>query len=273
MAATPLDQFDREIEMTFLDHIESLRWHLIRVVVAIFVFSLAAFFFNDFLFDTVFMGPAQVDFIAYKWFCTYLPGDMCVEKINFTIINTELGGQFTRHITTSVTVGLVFATPYLLYEIWRFVAPALSVQERKSATGIVFYGTFLFMLGLLFGYFLITPISVQFLGNYVVSKYIVNNVDIASYLDSVVMLSFSTALVFELPLVVYFLARAGIVTGTMMKLYRRYAIVIILFLSAIITPGSDVTSMMMLAIPFYGLYEMSIFIAKRIESRRKAQLV
>ncbi len=263
-----IDQLHDAPEMTFLDHIEALRWHLIRAAGAIVALAIIAFFFKDFIFDGIFLGPAKTSFWTYRILCQYFPESLCVHDIGFKLINTEMSGQFSMHIMTSMTTGVVLGFPYLLFELWSFIKPALSLNEQKFSRGIAFYATLLFAIGLVFGYYFVTPTSIQFLGSYRVSDQVENLINMESYLDSVVMLSFCSALVFELPMVIYFLSKAGIITPQLMRKFRKHAVLVILIISAVITPGTDITSQMVLAIPFMILYEVSILVSARVNTRR-----
>lgn len=261
-----------EAEMSFFDHLEALRWHLIRAAIAIVIFTSAAFYFYDFIFHTIIMGPSRPNFWTYRMLCKL--GDLlnkpgfCINKINVRLINTEMAGQFTLQINSALLIGVMAGFPYLLYEIWLFVKPALHEKERKAATGFVFYATFLFVLGILFGYYVITPESVNFLSGYTVSTDIENMFSVDSYLSSVATLTLATGIVFQLPILVYILSSLGILTPQFMRSGRRYAVVAILVVSAIITPTPDMLTMTIVSIPLFILYEVGIIVAGVVEKRR-----
>lgn len=263
----PLDQVEEEHEMNFLDHLEELRWHLIRSLIAIGVFSIAAFLSKDLIFHTILLGPSRTDFWTYEMLCKL--GDLvntsvlCINELPFIIQSRQMTGQFTMHITSAFVAGFVVAFPYVFWEIWRFISPGLYPKERRAARGAVFYVSFLFILGILFGYFLVTPISINFLANYKLDESIQNEFDIISYLSTVLMIIISGGLLFQLPIVVFFLTKAGIVTPQLMRTYRRHSYVVIITLSAILTPP-DVFSQILLAIPLIGLYQISIYISGRV---------
>lgn len=262
-----------ETEMSFLDHLEALRWHIVRSVVAIAVFSIIAFIFKGFFFDTIIMGPARPTFATYQFMCEMgkrfnLGDDMCMKSIGFTLINTQMAGQFMQHIMISISIGLALSFPYAAWELWRFFSPALRKNERHYARGVVFFASVLFMMGLVFGYYVITPMAVQWLGAYRLSEDIKNMITLDSYLDMVTMMSFASALVFELPMLVYFLSLAGFLTPMLMKRYRKYALVVILVIAAVLTPSPDMTSQMLLAIPFFLLYEASIFVSAMVYRKK-----
>jgi sec-independent protein translocase protein TatC len=271
----PLDQPDsyEEKEMTFLDHVEELRWNIVRCVIAIFVVTIAIFVAKDFVFDTVIFGPMKLDFWTYRKICDlswYFYGDdsICIKDIGFTVSNRDMSGQFTNHVFISFVGGLILSFPYILWEVWRFIKPALKPTERRYARGIVFYTSVLFFTGILFGYYFLTPISVNFLGTYKVSEMVPNDINLESYISFVSSLTFATGLVFELPMIVYFLSKLGLITAAFMRKYRRHAFIIIIIVAAVVTPP-DVTSQMLMTIPLYGLYELSIFIAKSVERKKE----
>lgn len=263
---------DLEVEMSFFDHIEILRWHLIRSCIAILVFVCLAFYYYDFVFDKVIMGPMRGDFWTYRMLCKlgdllHKPG-FCITSVPGKIINTEMGGQFTLQINSCLIVGIVLGFPYLLWEIWRFIKPALHDKERKAASGFVFYASFLFILGILFGYFIIAPESISFLAGYKVSDIIENNFTIDSYLSSVATLTLASGVVFQLPILVYILSTLGILTPQFMRSGRRYAIVAILVIAAVITPTPDMMTMGIVSLPLFVLYEVGIVVAGSVEKRK-----
>ncbi len=258
--------------MGFLDHLEELRWHLVRSVMAIFVFSVAAFLAKTFIFDVVILGPTRQDFWTYRMLCDLAEKlsspALCLGDIPMEIQNRQVGGQFLMHIKSSFIIGLILAFPYTFWEIWRFVKPGLRTGEKRASRGVVFVVTVLFLIGVLFGYFIVTPLSVNFLANYELSQYIKNDIDISSILAIVGMLPLACGLMFQLPVVTYMLSKAGIVTPKLMKRYRRHSIVVILVISAIITPP-DIISQLLIAFPLTLLYEISIMISRRIERKQK----
>lgn len=263
-----------EAEMSFFDHLDVLRGHLVRASIAIVVFTVLAFSYYDFIFDEIIMGPGRTDFWTYRMMCAAvekfnLGADFCVTKLNFEIINTELGGQFTLQLNSSLMIGIVLGVPYLLFEIWRFVKPALKEEERKSATGFVFWSSLLFILGLLFGYYVVSPLSVNFLTNFEVSEIINNQITIDSYFSVIATLSIGAGITFELPTIIYILSKLGIMTPQFMRSSRRYATVIILIIAAVVTPTPDLVIMLTVSLPLFLLYEVSIFISARVERNKK----
>jgi sec-independent protein translocase protein TatC len=264
-----------EAEMSFFDHLEALRWHLVRSAVAIVIFTCVAFYFYDFLFDTIIMGPSKPDFWTYRMLCRlgdWLHRDgFCVTKINISLLNTEMAGQFTLMINSALLIGITAGVPYLLWEIWRFIKPALHEKERKAARGFVLYATGLFILGVMFGYFVITPESINFLSSFTVSSKIENKFSVDSYLSSVATLTLATGVVFELPIIVYVLSSLGILNAKFMRETRRYAVVIILIIAAVVTPTPDMLTMTIVSIPLFILYEVGILVAAVVDKRRLAR--
>jgi sec-independent protein translocase protein TatC len=269
-----LDQYKDEEEeegMSFLDHLEALRWHILRGFTAVLIFTVVAFIAKDFVFGVLILGPSKVDFFTYRVLCDLgsyfgIPA-LCINDLPFTIQSRQMTGQFSMHMTSSMVVGLIAAFPYLFYEVWRFISPGLYAKERNAARGAVFFVSFLFLSGALFGYYVLTPMSINFLANYQLDPSIANEFDITSYVSTLSMLVLASAIMFQLPVVVYFLSMSGLVTSKMLKSYRRHSIVVILIVSAIITPP-DVVSQLLIAMPILVLYEVGILIAKRLEKQR-----
>jgi len=257
-------------EMTFLQHLEALRWHVVRSAIAIVSLAIIAFFQKEFIFDTLILGPKKPDFPTYRFLC-YLSEkyqlDMCFKEIKFNLISTDISGQFTMHMWVAFVTGFIIAFPYFIWEMWRFIKPALSSTEKKYSRGSVFSVSVLFLCGLLFGYYVITPMSINFLGNYQVSSDVQNQITLDSYINTVTILSLSAGLVFELPMIVYFLSKIGIITPEFMRKYRKHAMVVNLILAALITPSPDITSQMLVAIPLFLLYEISIYVSKVVVNR------
>ncbi len=256
-------------ELTFLEHLEALRWTLVRSVVAVLVGMVVAFIYKDFVFDTIILAPQRADFITYRAFCHLsvkfgLDRTLCSDSTGFTLMNTSMGGQFMVHIMVSFVVGIIAAFPYILWELWRFIKPGLASTEQRAVRGVVFFASVLFLIGVAFGYYILAPMSIQFLGTYTVSASVPNLVDLNSYISTITSLTLWTGLVFELPMVIYFLAHTGLVGPGFLRTYRRHAYVGILVVAAIITPP-DVTSQLIVSIPLIGLYELSILMAARIQ--------
>ena len=264
-------------EMSFLDHLEELRWHLIRSVLAVVIIGSVAFLMKDFIFDTVILEPKKMDFPTYKLFCdiaTYFGFDsaFCADKLPFTIQSRLMSGQFSAHIWTSIWAGFIIGFPYVLYEMWKFISPGLYEKERRNSRGFIFIASFLFFLGVLFGYYVVSPLSINFLGTYQVSSEVTNEFDLASYISTVRASVIACGVLFELPIIIFFLTKIGLVTPEIMRKYRKIALVVVLILSAVITPP-DVASQIIVAIPVLILYQVSIYISAMVlrKERRKAE--
>ena len=260
-------------QMSFLDHLEELRWHLIRSVLSILIFGVIAFMFKDFIFNTLLFGPKSTDFITYKWFCdiSQLLGQgnsFCVQEMPFRIQSRTMAGQFSAHLWTSILAGFIVAFPYVLYEVWKFISPGLNQNERNNAKGFILVASALFFIGVLFGYYIITPLSINFLGNYTVSTEVFNDFDLASYIGLLRASVLSSGLIFELPIIIYFFTRIGIVSPMFLKKNRKFALVILLSLSAIITPP-DIASQIIVCIPLFILYEISIIISRMVYKKQE----
>jgi sec-independent protein translocase protein TatC len=258
-------------EMSFVDHIEELRWHIVRSLIAVLLTSIVVFFNIEKIFDRVILGPAHTDFIAYRLLCkagrAIGTDQLCLQDINLQFQNTELSGQFMMSFSTSFMIGFIVAFPYVFWEFWRFVRPALKEQELKYARGIVFWSSLLFFFGVLFAYYVIAPFTINFFANYQLSPSFKNIITMANYYETMTDLIMGMGLVFELPVIVFFLSRVGILTPRLMRAQRRYAIVVILVLAAIITPP-DWFSIWLVAIPLIFLYEVGIGISARAEKAR-----
>lgn len=263
-------------EMSFLDHLEDLRWHLIRATLAVLVAGTAAFLAKGFIFDVLLFGPTNADFFTYDILCRLstfvgVEGGFCFEDMPFTLQSRTMGGQFSAHVWTSITAGFIIAFPYVIYEFWKFISPAMYANERNTARGFIFISSLLFFLGVLFGYYLVTPLSINFLGKYQVSEVVLNEFDIGSYISLVRSSVIACGLIFELPIIIYFLTKIGLVTPEFLRKYRKFALVIVLILSAIITPP-DILSQIIVAIPVLILYEVSIFIARIVTRNEDKKL-
>lgn len=261
-----------EAEMSFFEHLEILRWHIIRSVLAIIVFAILAFSFYDFVFDEIIMGPKNLDFWTYRMMCKLGAllsiDDFCVTKIPFNLISTELTGQFMLQINSCLLLALAMGFPYFLFEIWLFIKPALSEIERKSARGFVFYATLLFALGALFGYYIVVPLSINFLANVSLNIEIVNQITIDNYLSTIATLTIGCGIVFLLPILIFILSKLGLMTPAFLRASRSYAAVIILILAAVITPSADVVTMLTVAAPMFILYEISIMVSVNVKKKK-----
>ncbi len=263
-------------EMSFLDHLESLRWHLIRSTLAVFIAAIVAFIFKDFIFDAIIFAPKDPNFISYRILCEITKAlgmgeGSCITEIPFRIQNRTMAGQFNASIWTAIIAGIVVAFPYILYEIWKFIAPGLKEKERKNSRGFILIASLLFFLGVLFGYYVISPLAINFLGNYRVSNVVFNDIDLGSYISLIRSSAIASGIIFELPIAIYILTKIGLITPDILKKYRKFAIVGILIVAAVVTPP-DVTSQVIVAIPILLLYELSIFISKVVYRKRKRQI-
>lgn len=265
---------DPEKEMSFWEHLEELRWRLVRASLAIVGMAIVAFTNREFIFDTVLLGPLHNDFPTIRWLCSL--GQklgvtaLCLDNSKLSLINITMSGQFMQHLYISMVAGFVMASPYVFYELWAFIKPALRENERRYSTRAITIVSLLFLLGTTFSYFLIVPLTINFLGTYQVSEAVANQVSLSSYVSTVVSVSLAVGVVFELPVLAWVLARLGIVTPALMKKYRKVMIVVIFTLAAIITPP-DVFSQVMVALPMLVLYEISILIAARAAALRSRE--
>ena len=261
-------------EMSFLDHLEELRWLVVRSTIAIVVIAGACYFIDDYIFDTIIFGPKDPNFITYRFFCQLTrffgvdDSYACATEFSFIIQNTEVGGQFSIYLWILITAGFILGFPYILYEFWRFISPALYENERKKAGLFIIVSSVLFFIGVLFGYFVIVPLSINFFGTFNVSKTIVNQFTVDSYISMIKTSVIVSGLVFELPIIIYFLTKLGLVTPAFLRKYRRAAIVIILIVAAIATPP-DIPSQVVVSIPILILYEVSILISAVVVKKEK----
>ncbi len=264
-----------EGEMSFLDHLEELRWHIVRSALAIVLFAIVAFVMKDLIFDQIILRPRLPEFWTNRML--FKLGELVnvdALKINqepLKIQSIRIAGQFSMHIWTSIIAGFIIASPVVFYEFWKFIKPALYDKERSHAKGAVFYTSFLFGCGVVFGYFLIVPLSIHFLGTYEVSSEVENQINLKSYIGSVTSITMATGVVFLLPIFSYFLSKVGLVTPKFMKTYRRHAYVVMLLLSAIITPP-DIFSQVMVCFPLIFLYEIGIMISRRVVRKQEEKL-
>ena len=259
--------------MSFLNHLEELRWLLVRSCIAILITSVVAVFFNEFIFDVIIFGPKQGDFVTYQFFCDVatkfdLDKSFCDNELPFVIQNRTMDGQLSVMIWTCITAGFIMAFPIILWEFWKFIRPALYQNERKYAKLFIFISSILFFLGVVFGYFVLVPLSINFLANFTISSVVENQIDINSYISLVKTTSLATGLVFELPIIIFFLTYLGLITDSFLREYRRYAYVLILIVAAVVTPP-DVISQLIVSFPLVILYECSIVVAKVITKRNK----
>lgn len=264
----------QESDMSFLEHLEELRWHLIRAFTAIIIIAIAAFIFHEIVFDKIILAPKNSDFFTNKLLC--LLGEkvnvpkLCINTKSFQIISIKMAGQFSMHITTSIFVGIIVGFPYVFWELWRFLRPALHTKEAKHSRGAVLISSFLFLTGVLFGYFVIAPLSIHFLGSYNVSDQVINQINLKSYIGTITSVTLAAGVTFELPVLIYFLSKAGMVTPEFLRKYRRHSVVVILILAATITPP-DIFSLVLVTFPLLILYEAGIIISKKIVKNKSSK--
>ena len=258
--------------MSFLQHLEELRWILVRSAIAILFFALIIWYFQEEIMVNVFLSMKEKDFITFRLFCEYL--GVCIEEIPVKMQSMTVSGQFTYALMMSFLGGLVVSFPYVFYQIWSFVKPGLKFKEKKMAKGLVFYVSLLFFSGILFGYFIVAPLSIQFFGSYQISDQIENNFTIGSYMSTILSTIFYSGLFFLLPIISYLLTKIGLIDVAFLVKYRKHAIVVILILAAIITPP-DIASQIIVSIPIVVLYEIGILVSKRAErlAKKAAQTI
>ena len=265
---------NNEGEMSFLEHLEELRWHLIRSILAIIVFMITAFILKNLIFDKIILAPKNPDFLTNSLLCRlgHLVNvdALCINSKPVNLINIKMAGQLTTHIIVALVSGLIMAFPYIMWEFWQFFKPALHSNEKKYTRGAVVATSLLFFTGVLFGYFALAPLSIHFLTNYQVSSDVVNQINIRSYIGTITSICLATGLVFELPIIAFFLTKIGVITPPFMIKYRRHAIIVIFIVAAIITPP-DVFSQMLVAIPLLALYEVGILISKRVMKKKEKE--
>ena len=263
---------DEKAEMSFIDHLEELRGHLFRSTVAVVIGMIIAGIYNKFIIDRIVLGPIHQDFVTFRKICELghrigLGDKMCIGKISVTMQNVDTTGQVSLFFTSLFVSGLILAFPYVFYEFWKFVKPALTKKELKKTRGVIFWVSFLFFLGIMFGYFILMPFSMNFLGSFSMSDTIQNIWTIKSYINTMMPLVLGAGLAFQMPLVIFFLAKIGLITGKFLRTNRRYALIVILIIAAIITPP-DVVSQIVVTLPLWLLYEISIFLAAKEEKER-----
>lgn len=260
-------------EMSFLGHLEELRWLLVRSSAAVVTMAVVSYFFADYIFTELIFGPTDPSFITYRLFCEAshslgFADSICITKLNFIIQNTEMEGQVNIFCWICITAGFILAFPYILWEFWKFISPALYEKERKGAKLFIFLASILFFLGVLFGYYIIVPMSVNFLATFSISSIVKNQFSVDSYVSMVRTAVVASGLFFELPIIIYFLTKLGLVTPSFLRKYRKYAVVIVLIVAAIVTPP-DVVSQVTVAIPMLLIYEASIWISVFVEKNKK----
>ncbi|TAE33489.1 MAG: twin-arginine translocase subunit TatC [Cytophagales bacterium] len=263
-------------EMSFLEHLEELRWHIIRAAIAIVVFGLTAFIFIKDIYKGVIIAPSREDFWTYRQMCKLADwtgyADLCVKKLDFKLQALGMADQFTMSITSSVIIGICFAFPYAFWEVWRFIKPGLRPEESRAARGATFYVSMLFLIGLFFGYYIVSPLVINFLANYQLDESIQNQYAIDSYIGTLITLCMGCAIMFQMPIVAFVLSKVGILTPSFMRSYRKHAFIVILVISGLITPSPDIFSQLTVTLPLVLLYEVSIWVSGSIERARLKEL-
>ncbi len=267
---------DPNAEMSFLDHLEELRWHIIRAVIALLICAIVVFSYSDWIVEDVLFAPTRPDFISARWLCVLgqkigIGEALCFQTVQAQFLETTMTGQFIASFTLAFIGGFILAFPYIFWEFWRFVRPALSDKELKKTRGIIFWVSLLFFTGVLFGYFILTPFMVNFYFNYKLSAQITIMPSFSDYLENLIYTTAGIGVLFQMPLLVMLLARIGIVTAEFLRTYRRHAFVIILIAAAIITPSTDPFSLTIVTIPLYLLFEASIVLAGRVRRAEKEE--
>lgn len=267
---------DERAEMSFIDHLEELRAHLFRSVIAILAGAIIIAVYKDFFIKKVLLGPTHADFPTYGIFCRigraiHLEKALCMQGVNIQMQSTGVSTQFSTFISVMLIGGIVIAFPYIFWEFWRFIKPALTRKELQNTRGLIFWVSVLFFTGVFFGFFIIAPYTLNFFGNFQLDENIENRWTISSYFDTVIPLILGTGLAFQLPLLMILLAKIGIVSASYLKRVRKYSVIIILIVAAVITPGPDIISQMTVAVPLFLLYEISILLTRRIEKRQIAE--
>jgi len=264
----------KENEMSFLEHLEELRWHIIRSLIAIVVCGLVAFIFKKIVFDEIILAPNRPDFFTVRVLCEFGKwlrlNAFCIDIKPMNLISIKMSGQFSMHVMVSLVAGIVIAFPYVFFQFWRFIVPALYPNEKKHARGAIFYSSALFILGVSFGYFIIIPLTINFFGSYSVSDTVTNQINLISYVSNMSSVIIASGIIFEMPILVFFLSKIGIITPQFLKRFRKHSIIVILAMAAIITPP-DIFSQLLVSLPLFILYEVSILISKRIVRRQERE--
>lgn len=263
-------------EMSFIDHLEDLRWHVIRAVIAVIIGAIIVFTYSGFVVDQILFAPTRADFVSSQWLCRMghkigIGNTLCFPEVKAQFLETRMTGQFIASFTLAFIGGFILAFPYVFWEFWRFVKPALSPKELKQTRGVIFWVSILFFAGVLFGYYILTPFMVNFYFNYKMSEQITIMPSFSDYLENLVYTTAGIGILFQMPLLVMVLARIGIVTGRFLKKYRRHAFIIILIAAAIITPSTDPFSLTLVTIPLYLLFEASVILATRINKKQEKE--
>jgi sec-independent protein translocase protein TatC len=265
-----LQRMNEEKNMSFLDHLEELRWRLVRIAISILVIATVLFIYQEWIIRTFFIAMVNPNFISFRMMCEWF--NVCIPEIPVSFQSTTMSGQFSYALMMSIMGGIVLSFPFIFYQIWSFVKPGLKQNERSMASGIVFYVSILFFLGILFGYFVVAPLTVQFFGSYKITAQIENQFTISSYMSTIISTVFWSGVLFLLPVVTYIFAKLGVITPEFLRKYRKHSIIVVLIVAAAITPP-DLISQIIVSIPIMILYEIGILAAVRVEKNRKKKEV
>lgn len=265
-----LQRMNEEKNMSFLDHLEELRWRLVRIAISILVIATVLFIYQEWIIRTFFIAMVNPNFVSFRMMCEWF--NVCISKIPVSFQSTTMSGQFSYALMMSIMGGIVLSFPFIFYQIWSFVKPGLKQNERSMASGIVFYVSVLFFLGILFGYFVVAPLTVQFFGSYKITDQIENQFTISSYMSTIISTVFWSGVLFLLPVVTYIFAKLGVITSEFLRKYRKHSIIVVLIIAAAITPP-DLISQIIVSIPIMILYEIGILAAVRVEKNRKKKEV
>ncbi len=266
---------ESKAEMSFIDHIDELRKHLFRSVIAIVIGAIVMGIYNKFIIRHILMGPIHPDFPTYTYLCKLgkslgMGNDLCLTAIHVRMQSQAVAGQFNVFLNVVLIGGFILAFPYVFWQFWKFIKPALKTNELKGTSGVIFWVSLLFFIGVLFGYYIVAPYTINFFANFILDENIENIWTIASYFNTMVPLILGSGIAFQLPLVLYFLAKIGVVSSSFLRKYRRHAVLIIVIVTSIITPP-DMLSTVICSIPLIILYEVSIFLCIRVEKKRKTE--
>jgi sec-independent protein translocase protein TatC len=256
-------------QMSFLQHLEELRWRLVRSALVVITLAIVLYIFQEWIMQNIFLSMSKPNFATFKFFCKYFK-IMCVDEIPINFQSTTMGGQFSYALWMSFLGGVVLGFPFVFYQLWSFIKPGLKANEKNVVKGMVFYVSLLFFLGIMFGYFVVAPMTVQFFGTYQITKEIKNDFTINSYMSTILSTVFYSGLFFLLPVIAYIMGKLGIVSSGFLKKYRKHSIVVVLILAAIITPP-DMISQVIVSIPILLLYEIGIWVVLGVERKRKRE--
>jgi sec-independent protein translocase protein TatC len=267
-----------QAEMSFIDHLEALRWHLVRAVIAWMTAAIGIFVYIDWIFDHIIYAPARSGFVTYQALCKlshklYLGEALCMPPVDIPLQGNTISGPFMSALSISMMGGIIIAFPYLFWELWKFIKPALSPKEKRYASGSIFWVSLCFFTGASFGYFLLAPFTFNFLANFTLGTAGSYNYmpTLTDYVDTLTSIILGCGIAFELPVLAFVLAKIGIISAAFLRTYRKYAFVVILIISAIITPSPDWTSQVLVSVPLLFLYEISVMLCARVDKQKEKE--